>query len=71
MVSVCQWPGRPGFNPWSSHTKTKMLLDASLLNTRQYKVGIKGEMEQSREKSSALRYTLVKLLSKSDPLGHP
>ena len=19
--SVCQWPGRPGFNPWSSHAK--------------------------------------------------
>ena len=18
---ICQWPGRPGFNPWSSHTK--------------------------------------------------
>ena len=21
VVSVCQWPGRPGFNPRSSHTK--------------------------------------------------
>ena len=21
MVSVCQWSGRPGFNPRSSHTK--------------------------------------------------
>ena len=37
----------------------KMVLDASLLNTQQYKVGIKGKVEQSREKSSALPYTLV------------
>ena len=20
-INVCQWSGRPGFNPWSSHTK--------------------------------------------------
>ena len=27
-----QWPGRPGFNPRSSHTKdSKIVLDASLL----------------------------------------
>ena len=37
----------------------KMVLDASLLNTQQYKVRIKGKMEQSRETSSALPYTLV------------
>ena len=37
----------------------KMVLDTSLLNTQQYKVGIKGKVEQSREKSSALPYTLV------------
>ena len=37
----------------------KMVLDASLLNTQQYKVGIKGEVEQSREISSALLDTLV------------
>ena len=30
-----------------------MLLDASLLNNQQYKVGIKGKLEQSRERSSA------------------
>ena len=30
-----------------------MLLDASLLNTQQYKVRIKGKVEQSREKSGA------------------
>ena len=37
----------------------KMVLDASLLNTQQYKVGIKGKVEQSRERSSALPYTSV------------
>ena len=37
----------------------KMILDTSLLNTQQYKVRIKGKVEQSRERSSALSYTLV------------
>ena len=37
----------------------KKLLDASLLNTPHYKVRIKGKVEQSRERSSALPYTLV------------
>ena len=42
--SVCQWSGRPGFNPQSSHTKvSKMVLDASLLNTQHYNVWIKGK----------------------------
>ena len=31
----------------------KMVLDTSFLNTQQYKVCIKGKMEQSRERSSA------------------
>ena len=31
----------------------KMVLDASLLDTQQYKVRIKDEMEQSKERSSA------------------
>ena len=35
----------------------KMVLDISLLKTQQYKVHIKGKMEQSRERSSALHYT--------------
>ena len=34
-------------------------LDASSLNTQHYKVQIKGKVEQSRERSSALPYTLV------------
>ena len=37
----------------------KMVLDASLLNTQHYKVCFKGKVEQSRERSSALPYTLV------------
>ena len=37
----------------------KMVLDTSLLNTLQYKVRIKGKVEQSREKSSALPYISV------------
>ena len=36
-----------------------MVLDASLINTQQYKVRIKGKVEQSREMSSALPYTSV------------
>ena len=37
----------------------KMVLDTVLLNTQQYKVRIKGKVEQSRERSSALPYTSV------------
>ena len=37
----------------------KIALDTSLLNTQQYKVRIKGKMEQSRERSSTLPYTSV------------
>ena len=37
----------------------KMVLDAALLSTQHYKVRIKSKVEQSRERSSALPYTLV------------
>ena len=37
----------------------KMVIDASLLNTQYYKVWIKGKVEQFRERSSTLLYTLV------------
>ena len=40
----------------------KMVLDPSLLNTQKYKVCIKGKVEQSRERSSALPYGRQKLL---------
>ena len=35
---------------------SKIVFDATLLNTQQYKVRIKGKVEQSRERSSALPY---------------
>ena len=37
----------------------KMVLDATLLSTQHYKVRIKGKVEQSRERSSALPYISV------------
>ena len=37
----------------------KMVLDTALLNTQQYNVSIKGKVEQSKERSSALPYTSV------------
>ena len=36
-----------------------MVLDASLLNTKYYKIQIKGKVKQSKERSSILPYTLV------------
>ncbi len=53
-------PGDWGPIPGQVIPKTqKMVLDASLLNTQPYKVWIKGKVEQYRERSSALPYTLV------------
>ena len=37
----------------------KKVLDAALLNIQHYKVWIKGKVEQSKERSSALLYTAV------------
>ena len=37
----------------------KRVLDTSLLSTKQYKVRIKGKVEQSRERSNTLPYTSV------------
>ena len=61
MVRVfANGPGDLGSIPGRVIPKTKkMVLDASLLNIQQYKVGIKGKPEQSRERSSTLPYTLV------------
>ena len=48
-------PGDWGSIPGRVMPKTqKMVLDAALLNTQHYKVRIKGKMEQSMERSSAL-----------------
>ena len=44
---------------WVIPKTQKMVLDASLLNTQQYKVRIKGKVEKARERSSALPYNLV------------
>ena len=34
-----------------------MVIDISLLDTQHYKVGIKGKVEQSKERSRVLPYT--------------
>ena len=48
-------PGDLGSIPGCVISKTlKMVPDTSLLNTQQYKVCIKGKVEKSRERSSAL-----------------
>ena len=53
-------PGDQGSIPGRVIPKTqKMVLDSALLNTQHYEVWIKGKVEQSREWSSALPYTLV------------
>ena len=53
-------PGDLGSIPSRVIPKTqKMVFDASLLNTQHFKVRIKGKVEQSRERSSTLHYTLV------------
>ena len=53
-------PGDLGSIPGRVIPKTlKMELDTTLLNTQHYKVRFKGKVEQSREWSSTLPYTLV------------
>ena len=53
-------PGELSSVPGRVIPKTlKMVLDTSLLNTQQYKVLIKGKVEQFWEMSSALPYTSV------------
>ena len=65
-------PGDLGSIPGRVTPKTfKMVLDTSLLNTQHYKVHIKGKMEQSWERSSALPYTSVYLLLKRKTSGLP
>ena len=53
-------PGDLGSIPGRVIPKTrKMVLTIALLNTQQYKVRIKGKVEQSRESSSTLPYISV------------
>ena len=50
--------GEQGSTPRQVILKTqKLVLDTALRNTQHYKVGIKGKLEQSKEKSSAPRPT--------------
>ena len=51
------WGSIPG---WVIPKTLKMILDASLLNTQHYKVGIKGKVEQSRKRSCTLPYNYWK-----------
>ena len=61
MVRVfANGPGDPGSISGRVIPKTqRMVLDPSLFNTQHYNVRIKGKVEQSRERSGALPYTLV------------
>ena len=53
-------PGDLGSIPSRMIPKTlKMVLDTSLIIIQQYKVRIKGKVEQFRERSCALPYTAV------------
>ena len=55
MMLFANGPGDLGSIPGRIIPKTiKIVLDTSLLSTQQYKVRIKGKVEQSRERSSAL-----------------
>ena len=59
-MTFAKGPGDLGSIPGCVIPKTlKMVLDNPLLNTQQYKVRIKGKVEQSREMSSALPYISV------------
>ena len=50
--------GDQGLIPgWVTPKIQKMIPDTALLNTQYYKIQIKGKVEQSRERSSALPYT--------------
>ena len=44
---------------WVIPKTQKVALDAALLKTMHYKVRIKGKMEQPKERTGALPYTLV------------
>ena len=65
-------PGNLGSIPGRVIQKTlKMVLDTSLLSPQKYKVRIKGKMEQSKQRSSALLYTSVLLLLKREASDRP
>ena len=51
--------GQGSIPGWVIAKTQKMVLDAALLKTQHYKVKIKGKVEQSKEWSSALPYTVA------------
>ena len=60
MTKFTNGPGELGSIPGRVIPKIqKVVLDASLFNTQHYKVHFKGKVEQSKEGSSTLPYTLV------------
>ena len=56
---------------WVIPKTQKIVLDATLLSTRHYKVRIKGKVEQSREWSSALPYNLGVVAIEKGAFGSP
>ena len=74
LIALVGWvfangSGDLGSIPGRVISKTlKIEFDTPLLNTQWYKVRIKGKVEQSKQRRSALPYTL---LLKKEPLGHP
>ena len=72
LISMCYGAGDWGSIPGRVIPKTqKTVLDVALLNSQHYKVQIQGKVEQSKEWSCALPYTLVQQLLKREPSGHP
>ena len=60
LTVTANGPEDQGSSPGRVIPKTqKMVLNAALFNTQHYKVRIKGKVEQSRERSSVLSYTLL------------
>ena len=65
-------PGDRGSIPGRVIPKTKkMVLDSALLNTQHYKVMIKGKVEQSRGRSSALPLHLGVVAIEKGAFGSP
>ena len=65
-------PGDRGSIPGQLISKSqKKVLDATLLNTQQYKLRIKGKVEQSREWSCTVPYTSMQKKFKKEPSGYP
>ena len=65
-------PGDLSSIPGHGIPKTqKMVLDATLLNTQHYKVRIKGKVEKSRERSSALPIHLGVIAIEKGGFGSP